>query len=114
MKFGGYKLKDYNSSTDKRLLMDMLFRLPDEVPKNYVWHDGEYEGWLQFRWGDGKNAIGYVEPEKPKKVVKEEEVFSEDYDNLYIDNKDREYDEIENTFLKDEDREKLKRILNKW
>ena len=29
-------------------------------------YKGEYEGWLQFRWGDGKNAIVYVEPKKPK------------------------------------------------
>ena len=22
-----------------------------------MWDDGEYEGWLQFRWGNGLNAI---------------------------------------------------------
>lgn len=38
-------------------LKDRLFRKPGEVPIGYKWDDGEYDGWLQFRWGDGKNAI---------------------------------------------------------
>ena len=46
---------------------DYFFRKDDEIPQDYKWDDGEYEGWLQFRWGDGKNAIGYVEPEVQKK-----------------------------------------------
>ena len=37
--------------------LDFFFRGPSEIPENYKWDTGEYEGWLQFRWGDGKNAI---------------------------------------------------------
>ena len=49
-------LKDY----------DMFFRGEDEIPQDYQWDiEGEYAGWLQFRWGDGKNAIDYIE-EPPK------------------------------------------------
>ena len=37
--------------------LDFFFRGPSEIPPDYKWDIGEYEGWLQFRWGDGKNAI---------------------------------------------------------
>lgn len=43
---------------------DYFFRKDGEIPDNYDFAEGEYDGWIQFRWGDGKNAIGYVEPEK--------------------------------------------------
>lgn len=42
---------------DKLEELDFFFRGPSEVPEDYKWDTGEYEGWLQFRWGDGKNAI---------------------------------------------------------
>lgn len=35
--------------------LDEYFRKDDEIPKNYIWDEGEYDGWLQYRWGDGKN-----------------------------------------------------------
>ena len=111
--WGGDKLKNYNNSCDKRVLYDILFRGPDEIPKNYKWDFGEYEGWLQFRWGDGKNAIDYVEKEKPKKEVNNidnEEVIDEPIDTSYVD----EYEEIENSFIKAEDAEKLKKLIDRW
>lgn len=37
--------------------LDFFFRGPSEIPPNYEWDEGEFQGWLQFRWGDGKNAI---------------------------------------------------------
>lgn len=40
-----------NSKTSKLYLMDYLFRKDDEIPKDYKWDDGEYKGWLQYRWG---------------------------------------------------------------
>ena len=47
---------------------DYLFRDENVVPDDYVWDGiGEYEGWLQYKWGDGKNAIDYVKPAKNKK-----------------------------------------------
>ena len=111
--WGGDKLKNYNNSCDKRVLYDILFRGPDEIPKNYKWDFGEYEGWLQFRWGDGKNAIDYVEKEKPKKEfnhINDEEVIDEPIDTSYVD----EYEEIENSFIKVEDAEKLKKLIDRW
>ena len=59
---------------------DVYFRKENEVPLLYTWkgpRDEEYEGWLQFRWGDGKNAIGYVEP------VKKERPGHDEYVNIY-------------------------------
>ena len=111
--WGGDKLKNYNNSCDKRVLYDILFRGPDEIPKNYKWDFGEYEGWLQFRWGDGKNAIDYVEKEKPKKEfnhIDDEEVIDKPIDISYVD----EYEEIENSFIKAEDAEKLKKLIDRW
>lgn len=111
--WGGDKLENYNNSCDKRQLYDILFRGPDEIPKDYKWDTGEYEGWLQFRWGDGKNAIDYVEKEKPKKELKpidDEEVIDESIDTSYVD----EYEEIENSFIKAEDAEKLKKLIDRW
>lgn len=37
--------------------LDEYFRRDDEIPENYKWDDGEYDGWLQYRWGDGRNKI---------------------------------------------------------
>lgn len=50
--------------TNKLAKLDFFFRGPYEVPEDYKWDTGEYEGWLQFRWGDGKNAIIYGEEQK--------------------------------------------------
>lgn len=50
-------------------LKDTYFRKPGEIPDGYKWEWGEYDGWLQFRWGDGENAIEKVRARK----LKEEE-----------------------------------------
>lgn len=70
-------------------MLDVLFRDENEIPEDYIWdRRGEYEGWLQFRWGDGKNALDYVEPENNDKIIKpivktsniiDEDDYSEDY-----------------------------------
>jgi len=66
------ELKDY----------DMFFRGEDEIPHDYKWDiRGEYLGWLQYRWGDGKNAIGYVEPTK-------ERPGKDEYVNVWDESKD--------------------------
>lgn len=55
-------LPDLHYDINNRLSkLDFFFRGPYEVPEDYKWDTGEYEGWLQFRWGDGKNAITYGE-----------------------------------------------------
>lgn len=46
--------KQYKQNLEIR---DRIFRRKDEIPEGYMWDDGEYEGWLQFRWGNGLNAI---------------------------------------------------------
>jgi len=49
---------DLGYNPDNKLAeLDFFFRGPSEIPEDYKWDTGEYEGWLQFRWGDGKNAI---------------------------------------------------------
>ena len=111
--YWGYdKLYNCNKSTSTLKLYDILFRGEDEIPKDYKWDDGEYEGWLQYRWGDGKNAIDYVEKEKPKKPKKE---IDEEIDNI----KDWEsgvedYEEIENAYAKLEDKELIKKLGERW
>lgn len=62
VKVGGDGIYEYHKNGIGRELvnlrmLDELFRGEDEIPKNYVFDTGEYEGWLQYRWGDGKNAI---------------------------------------------------------
>ena len=111
IKWGGLNMMNIWKDSDIRKVKDYLFRGEDEIPKDYKWDDGEYEGWLQYKWGDGKNALDYVEPEKPKKVKEEinDDGSTDELDDTYIDN-----DDIENSFLKEEDREKLKRLIDRW
>jgi hypothetical protein len=59
IKWGNDCLRTYNKKSDIREIKDWLFRGEKEVPKDYVWKTGEYQGWLQYRWGNGKNAIKY-------------------------------------------------------
>jgi len=65
------------------IIQDVLFRGEDEIPVDYIWDErGEYNGWLQFRWGDGKNSIGYVEEPKKERPGKDE------YFNVWDDSKE--------------------------
>lgn len=89
-----------NSKTSKLYLMDYLFRKDDEIPKDYKWDDGEYKGWLQYRWGDGKNAIGYKEKTN-KKLAKV--INSNDNEEL-----------IQDKYNQKELREKMYKKANKW
>ena len=108
--WGGEKLREYDNRSNKLILKDKLFRGPDEIPKNYKWDEGEYDGWLRFRWGDGKNAVGY-EDNKKHKVVAKEEIIEDDFDY-------GEYEtigeEIENQYAKIEEKETYKRLENRW
>lgn len=53
----GDKHPDFKNYKKDLSLLDNLFRKPGEIPEDYKWDNGEYEGWLQFRWGNGLNAI---------------------------------------------------------
>lgn len=61
IKWGHDGLRMYKSHTDPRKLKDWLFRGENEIPKDYKWKPYEYDGWLQYRWGNGLNAIKYGE-----------------------------------------------------
>lgn len=96
----GLRVFGYNLTSKPGLSdYDMFFRGEDEIPQDYEWDErGEYEGWLQFRWGDGKNAIDYVEPPKKERPGVDEiwEVYDEATDTykkqkvrvVYVDWKD--------------------------
>lgn len=95
-KKGGYIPEVLKGETLK--IKDLMFRGEDEIPKDYKWDKGEYEGWLKYRWGDGKNAIDYVEPSKKERPGVDEiwEVYDETTDTykkqkvrvVYVDWKD--------------------------
>lgn len=96
VKMCGDKHPEFNPNYKIDLrLKDILFRKNDEIPNDYKWEDGEYEGWLQFRWGNGLNAIDkedklneikreqeYKEREKRRK---EREELEEELKNIYIE-----------------------------
>ena len=106
-----YAFHNFDSRMNNLYNKDYVFRGKDEIPANYRWDDGEYEGWLQFRWGDGTNAVGYVKENKSKKHDNIDEPIGELNDELIDEYHD---EEIENSFLKEEDKEKLKRLIDRW
>ena len=59
-----------NNKSNGLYIKDILFRKDNEVAFNYPWDEGEYEGWLRFRWGDGKNAIEGNTPQEIRKIEK--------------------------------------------
>ena len=89
----GLHMFSYNVSCIKPTLedYDKFFRGEDEISADYLWDNrGEYNGWLQFRWGDRKNAIDYIEPLKKERpgVVEIREFYDEATDS-YIKKKVR-------------------------
>lgn len=100
-----------DKKTDRRRIMDLFFRTEDDVPVDYEWDDGEYEGWLQFKWGDGKNAIGYVEPvKKTTSDIEDDDFNKNDIFENYVDNNE----EIATTLEDQLHEETMKRLRNKW
>ena len=96
-------------SYDYLELLDRLFRRPNEIPENYKW-DGneEYLGWLQFRWGNGLNAISRKEVMPPKKLSSSKERIQ------IIPPLDDDLSKIEDKFSKDIEKEKMVRKQNHW
>ena len=105
IKWGGIGMYNLTKKDDVRYIKDRLFRGEDEIPKNYKWDNGEYEGWLQFRWGDGKNAVDYVEPQKKKEK-------SDNNVPLTIEADPNE--DIEDKYADIESRDRIKRLENRW
>ena len=100
-----------NKKEDRKRILDIFFRKEDEVPEDYIWDEGEYEGWLRYRWGDGKNAIGYVETKKDKPLE-----ISDDssYDNSEDDYDYSEYEILEETIEDKLSEENKKRLWEKY
>lgn len=105
----------FSRKTDQRVVRDLFFR-PEDFPKSYTWDDGEYDGWLQFRWGDGKNAIGLPQQKsepKRKKYAKHHPVGIDDdvqQDLLLSD----ETDVIEDEYAALKERETKLRLADRW
>ena len=81
-------------------LKDLMFRGEDEIPKDYKWDEGEYDGWIKFRWGDGSNAIKPREPKKHGRID-------------WAENSEREPDPQEE-YDKEIEREWKERKLDRW
>lgn len=96
-------------------LIDYFFRDTNICPDDYLFecHE-EYEGWLQFKYGDGKNAINYVKPQKqksnkPKEEDKDIEGLKEYFDETYA-----EETLIEQKFSDLIDKETQNRLMEKY
>ena len=110
LKWGGKELQHLHKNSKTFEIYDRLFREEGEIPKDYKWDMGEYEGWLQYRWGDGKNAIGYVEKKKPKSEKKVNEPINE-----LINDPNYDFaEELEEKYDKYEDSERVKLLQERW
>lgn len=100
------KIYFFNNKSNPLYIKDKLFRGENEIPKGYVFDIGEYEGWLQYRWGDGKNAINY---EKKKEKNKNDKILVDNENNLV------DYNEsIQDEFNREIEKEKINIKINKW
>jgi hypothetical protein len=80
-----------------------------EIPSGYKWDDGEYEGWLQFRWGNGKNSVEFGEDavidahDNEKKCVRHCSIKKKKYRNFtYNENEEAELDRLNEEILLEE------------
>ena len=125
-RFWGYVLLDFEEEKilgvyhDKRdlwinwktdlSLLDKLFRKPGEIPENYKWDEGEYQGWLQYRWGNGLNAIE-VEDKRNEQKNKKPSKSTTLPTKLEVT---EEIDDLENKFSKQIEKEEKLRKLDRW
>ena len=85
----GDKHPDFKIYKKDLKLLDTLFRKPGEIPEDYKWDNGEYEGWLQFRWGNGLNAIekedeiNLKKKEESRKNREKREAEKEEFEKLF-------------------------------
>ena len=113
-------LLDFEGKTITLRMKDFYLRKPGEIPEDYTFEcNAEYEGWLQYRWGNKKNAVDYVAPPKPKKKPKNLfEEFGYDYETHgLMEFPEPEYYDteiIENKFADLLDKETKQRLLDRW
>lgn len=75
---GGHDHPEFTKQYKQNLeLRDILFRGKDEIPEDYKWDNGEYEGWLQFRWGNGLNGIEKEDEINRQKKIEAERIREE-------------------------------------
>ena len=97
-------------------MKDFYLRGVDEIPIDYKFECySEYEGWLQYRWGNRMNAVDYVAPKKdltPKESHKLDiyDGCEEDYE---LD-EDYEAELIENKFADLLDKETKQKLCDRW
>lgn len=112
---------EINKNSNKLLIKDYFFRKPNEIDPDYKFDEGEYAGWLQFRWGDGKNAIGLPQLEDMttneirKKYYKPKDKYYKKLDDEEL----KEFEETERELLqvqmeKEIDKEKLSEMESKF
>ena len=85
---GGVDHPEFTKQYKQNLeLRDVLFRGKDEIPKGYKWDIGEYEGWLQYRWGNGLNAIEKEDEINKRKLAEATRIREEKKQNqeVFID-----------------------------
>ena len=96
-------------------MLDIYFRGDDEIPKDYKWDLGEYDGWLQFRWGDGKNAVKCDEPAckrpRKKKYGLHEQYNEDDYDEL---ENEIQAELMQDKFNAQMEKEEIVKKLERW
>ena len=127
-KYWGYIIINYDNSQIIRIahdglkdhkkidlhMKDFYLRGADEVPIDYKFECiNEYEGWLQYRWGDGKNAVDYVEQPKPKKENIQSIISENELEDYALD-EDYEAELIENKFADLLDKETRNRLMEKY
>lgn len=109
-------LLDFEGRTVTLRMKDFYLRKPGEIPEDYNFEcNAEYEGWLQYRWGNRMNAVDYVAPKKD--LTPKESHKLDIYDGC---EEDYELDEdyyaeiIENKFADLLDKETKQRLLDRW
>lgn len=106
VKWGHDQLKFVSKNEDIRKVKDRFFRKEGEVPEGYKWDDGEYEGWLQFRWGNGRNSVEFGEDavidskNNTQKCVRRCSIKKKKYRNFtYDENEEIELDKLNEEIL---------------
>ena len=121
IRVGGHGFTDayrlYNTcksiNGDKKI-RDYFFRDTNICPDDYKFKPGEYDGWLRFKWGDGKNAIDYVEPPKQPKIKQKIQNEIEENNDINEINENWEADLIESKFDDLLDKETRKKLMDRY
>ena len=106
VKWGHDQLKYVSKNEDIRKVKDRFFRKEGEVPEGYKWDVGEYDGWLQFRWGNGRNSVEFGEDavidskNNTQKCVRRCSIKKKKYRNFtYDESEEAELDKLNEELL---------------